>query len=339
MSSLKPSLSLLAVALLAAACADAPDSRALTGRAPAGTRALEAVDTEGKSFAAVLDQGDFRVVLDTKSPVELYVIDADDTRRVMKFQPTAGAPATRSILPAFEGTVALAQLQECDCDGDGHDAEVTPEHNPLEQIDSDHDGASDLDDAHDEAAGDVAHEDDHHGDVHETDADGEHAVDAPHDEDADGAHEEDAEEAHEVEEPAHDGDDTQPPHEDGTGDAAAPCGDGMVHDDTGACVPHDDGTQACPDGMMHDDAGACVHDDAAQPCADGTVHDDTGACVPHDDETQACPDGTVHDDAGACVHDDPPMADCPAGAVHDAAGACVCADGMVENDAGECVHA
>lgn len=140
-----------AVALTGACASESP--RTLAGTAPAGTTGVLAVDADGRAFNAPVDTaGAFSLQIDSTRPVTAFLV-SDAGLRVLRVAPSAGAPATRSQLPAWTGTVNTAQMSTCDCNADGADEDAEGEDNILEQMDTDDDGANDLDDADDDNDG------------------------------------------------------------------------------------------------------------------------------------------------------------------------------------------
>lgn len=165
------------------ACA-APAPRSIQGTAPSGAVGVMAIDVEGATTQTEpAADGTWRLEPMGKAPYHVFVTDADGQIRVMKFSGTAIGPADHTMIPQDDGAITVAQLSTCDCDADGEEDDDALEagENPLGQIDTDDDGATDDADSDDDGDGtsDDADSDD--------DGDGTSDDDQDLDEDSDGS--------------------------------------------------------------------------------------------------------------------------------------------------------
>jgi hypothetical protein len=146
-----------------AACGDraaAPDmeGRNLRGSAAEGDLVF-AIDTEGRRTDALMTGADFTLAL-AAGPVAHVFVDDGSAVRVLRFASDAQGN-TQSAIPDFTGTVDLGQIEIVGAGRRSADPDTyaEPEHNPLENVDSDDDGVPDLEDEDDDDDG-VDDEDD-----------------------------------------------------------------------------------------------------------------------------------------------------------------------------------
>ncbi|WP_437673583.1 hypothetical protein [Sorangium sp. So ce131] len=149
----------------------------------AATSVVAVVDQAGvegaKTYSAPVDaEGNFRLTLPKKARYVLGFVDGDQEGATLRFASSAGGEVT-SLFPlagrpertrgrntGHESEESEESEEEDDVDlGDVDASEGECEHNPLEQVDWDHDGSSDYEDADDDDDGtaDEDDEDNHHG--------------------------------------------------------------------------------------------------------------------------------------------------------------------------------
>lgn len=264
---------LLVPTLLALAACNANPSavRALEGTAPASAARVYTVDTAGATAEAALDGAQFTVQLSPGTDVFLFVEQTDGRVGALSFDDGHGGMTSR--IPPFSGTIDLGAVTVTDLSQRARGAstlEVTSEHDPLAETDSDGDGESDLEDADDDGDGT--------GDADDADADGDGTDD--HDEDLDSDDDGACDDA--------DDDDD----DDGTDDADDD-DDGHDHDGDGSdCDDGEDGSD--------DDADDGDDGDGADDTGDDADGSDDGDSDDEADDTGDHGDGDDGSDDGDC---------------------------------------